>query len=124
MGNRLFGVDIAAILKQSLASGLLPVKLIKEIPGARGADLTDGQVLTPRSYNCRGFTEEYKLREIDGTNVQRGDKKVLILGDTLPSGIVPQLNDRIECERIIYTISGVPSRDPAAATYVCQVRGG
>lgn len=124
MGNPLFGVDIAKILSQSLGKGLLAVKLIKETPGARGADLTAGQALQAKSYNCRGFTEEYKLSELEGTGVQRGDKKILILGDTLPKGIVPVKDDRIECEKIIYVIMGVPARDPAAATYVCQGRGG
>ncbi len=124
MGNKLFGVDIAALLKKNMATGLLPVKLIKETPGARdAANLTAGQPLVPKSYNCRGFTEEYKLSEVDGTTIQRGDKKILILGDTLPKGILPVANDRVECEKITYVIVGV-GRDPAAATYTCQVRGG
>lgn len=124
MGNKLFGVDIAAIIKKSMASGLLPVTLIKEIPGARGAVLSAGQPLAPKSYACRGFTDEYKLNQFDGNTILRGDKKILILGDTLPKGITPEGNDRVVCENITYVIQGVPERDPAAATYVCQVRGG
>jgi len=123
VGNRLFGVDISGIIKQSMAAGLLPLTLIKEIPGARGAALTDGQAISEKKYPCRGFIDEYKLSQIDGTTVQRGDKKILIIGDTLPAGVVPQANDRIIAEGATYVIPGVPERDPAIATYVCQARG-
>lgn len=123
MGQKLFGVNISGIIKQSMAAGLLPLTLIKQIAGARGADLTDGQAISQKKYPCRGFIDEYKLNQIDGTTVQRGDKKILIIGDTLPAGIIPEANDRIIAEGITHVIPGVPERDPAAATYICQARG-
>lgn len=124
MGNPLFGINISGIIKQAMAKGLLPLVLVKEIPGARdAADLTDGQALAEKRYPCRGFIDSYALRQIDGTTVQRGDKKILIIGDTLPAGVIPEPNDRIVAEGITHVIQGTPERDPAIATYVCQGRG-
>lgn len=124
MGNRILSTDIAGLLKKHLGPLLLPVVLIKQVAGARDdTELTAGQAISPRRYPCRGITESYELRQIDGTTVQTGDKKILILGDTLPRGVIPEANDRVICERIEYVIQGVPERDPDAATYVCQGRG-
>lgn len=123
MGTKLFGVDIAGIIKQSMAKGLPSLTLIKEVAGARGTNMTDGQALAQRRYSCRGFIDDYQLSQIDGTNVQKGDKKILIIGDTLPKNVVPESNDRIVAEHTEYVIKGVPARDPAAATYICQSRG-
>lgn len=123
MGNPLFGVNISGIIKQAMAKGLLPLVLVKEVAGPRGTIMTEGQVISPRRYPCRGFIDSYKTYQITGTSVQAGDKKILIIGDTLPTGVVPEMNDRIIAEGTEHVIASLPERDPAAATYVCQARG-
>lgn len=121
--SKLFGVDIAGILKSAMASGLLPVKLTRLQNGARTAgDLTAGPAVSRKTYNCRGVATEYALSQFDGDLVQKGDRKVLILGATLPANVVPQTGDLVAIEGVESQVVDV-RRDPATATYECQVRG-
>lgn len=122
--TKLFGVDIAKEIAKGMGAGLLPVTLIKVVPGSRdNTSMTAGNSPSTRRYPCRGILEDYKASEFDGTEVVRGDQKVLILGGTLPLGIVPEPNDKITIEGRTRTVASIPSRDPAGATYLCQVRG-
>lgn len=124
MGSKLFGVDIAKIIAKQMGPGLLPLKLRRRTQGTR--DETDPTAAIPmatKDFGCRGIISDFTSKEIDGTTVQRGDKKVLILGDTLPRGIVPQSNDYVVAENVIGVITGILKRDPAAATYTLVVRG-
>jgi len=119
----LFGIDIAGIVAGAMADGLLPVTLTKVIPGQRDpADLSSGTKNSTRKYPCRGFIQDYQTRQIDGDIIKMGDRQVLILGATLPSGVVPEPDDLATCEGRTYTLKYV-RRDPAAATYTCQGRG-
>jgi hypothetical protein len=119
----LFGIDIAGTVAGAMADGLLPVTLLKVSAGQRDpADLTSGPKNSIKKHNCRGFIQDYTTRQIDGDIVKMGDRKVLILGATLPSGVVPEPDDQATCEGRTYTIKYV-NRDPAAATYECQGRG-
>jgi len=124
MGIKLFGIDIAKIIKDEMANGLPEMILIKDTVGARTpGSLSAGQSKTPVNHTCNGFTETYKEDEIDGTTIKKGDHKIMIIGDTLDSGIVPAPGDRITTESQTFTIQekGV-ERDPAAATYLCHSR--
>lgn len=122
--TKLFGVDIAKEIAKGMGSGLLPVQLIKILPGTRSTtEPTEGLHPSRKTYNCRGFIQDYKDSQFDGTTILRGDRQVLILGGTLPLNIVPQTGDEVKCEGKIFSIAGVPARDPAAATYICQARG-
>lgn len=118
------GIDIQTIIADNLGPDLLPTQLIKRTPGERTSTaLASGTNPQESTFSCRGFIEEYKNSQIDGTQVRKGDRKVLILGGTLPTGIVPESNDRIviEGETLVIVRDGV-TRDPAEATYVCQSR--
>lgn len=123
---KILGVDIAGIAAKALGSKLLPVTLTVVTPGTRNtADLTAGTGPTTVDYACRGLIEDYKAGAVDGTQIQFGDRKVLILGKTINAGnTAPKPGDRVTIEGRTYTIvpKGV-GRDPAAATYSCQVRG-
>jgi len=119
-----FGIDLAAQLASGLGPSLLPATLTRVTPGIRtpGA-LTGGTNPTTASYPCRGFTDDYQAAEIDGELVHVGDRKVLLLGKTIGGGaVVPQPNDRVTIEGATFTLIRV-TRDPAAATFVCQARG-
>lgn len=127
MGSPIFrnlGIDVSGLIAQHLGPALLPVTLRKVKVGARtpGA-LTAGTNPTVTIARGRGMVEDYKNSQIDGELVRRGDRRVLILGDTLTPRVIPEAGDEvdIEGERLRIVADGVTS-DPAKATYTCQTR--
>lgn len=121
---KLFGVDIAKEINDAMGSGLLATTLIKVTAGVRTTgSLTGGTNPKKTKKPCRGVIEDYSDGQMQGSLVQVGDRIVLILGDSLPSGIVPQTGDQVTIEGSTFDIIRV-ARDPAAASYTCQVRGG
>lgn len=121
----LFGADIAGAIAQAMGSDMLPVTLTRTAAGTRDPDaLTGGPTVgeTSATYTCRGFMEDFTSREIDGTNVRVGDRKVIILGGTLTTAIDPQPGDVLAIEGGNWKISGAVKRDPAGATFTCPVR--
>jgi hypothetical protein len=118
---KLFGVDIAKELSKGMASGLLPCKLIKVTSTTPDEDTPTEGGLKEQPYSCRGFLDDYRDGREPETVFQIGDRKVLILGATLPKNIVPAVNDKVEIEKKRFTIRLV-KRDPAAATYECLGR--
>lgn len=119
----LFGVDIAGVIAQAMGPGLLAATLIKVFPGTRtSGNLAGGTNASTLSYPARGFTESYRASQIDGDLVRRGDRKVVLLGATIPGRVVPEAGDRLTIEGRTFSVVRV-ERDPAAATYTLQVRG-
>jgi hypothetical protein len=121
----LFGLDIAGIVADAIdqAGGLLDVTLTKKTPGTRDPnDLTAGTHPTSTPYACEGVVSDYAARLIDSTLVATGDRRVVILGATLPPDIVPAPGDQVTIESLTYDVVRV-TRDPAAASYELQVRG-
>lgn len=123
MGNKLFGADIAGQLAKALGPLLLPCKLIKVTPGTRttGA-LTAGTNPTKKTFSCRGMVESFATNLVDDTRILAGDRKIMILGDTLAKGIVPEPSDEVEIEGRIWIVINLIERDPDAATYVLHAR--
>jgi len=126
MGNPLFGVDISGLIKQYVAPGVLAATLVRVIPGTRTpGSLSAGTNPTTTSYPCRGFIDSQRVRFADGTLVKNGRKIVVLIGDTIDngSGVAPAPGDRIIIEGTTYVIpeGGTIDRDPAAATYTCEV---
>lgn len=122
MGQNLFGANISGQLAAAMGALLNPVTLIKVKPGTRNpANPSAGTNPTRRSFPCRGMVDSYRTSQMDGTIIKVGDRKVLVLGDTLPAGIVPEPNDEVRAESATYKVVAV-ERDPDAATYTIQVR--
>jgi hypothetical protein len=120
---RLFGVDIAAEINRGLGPGLLDATLTVVTGAARTAgSLTGGTNPTTTSHTAKGFLDDYKDFQIDGTIVQRGDRMVVLLGASIDPAAVPTAGDRVTIEGESFNIVNV-ERDPAAATYTMQVRG-
>lgn len=120
----IFGEDIAGKLYQGLRDKVFDIILTKIEPGTRTpGSLTGGTNPTETDHTVKGFVDEYQDKHIDGTLIKRGDRKVIILGGSLPSGTVPEPSDQLTAEGETRTIveNGV-KRDPAGATYICQVR--
>lgn len=117
---KLFGIDIAATVARAMGGGLLPVTLTKVSPGSRtSGQLAAGTNPTEAQHSCRGMKDTLRSIRADSI-VEDATAVVLILGGTLPAGVVPTVNDKVLVEGNIHTILKV-DRDPAAATYTCQV---
>lgn len=120
---KLFGIDIAKTIASAMGSGLLPAQLIKVVAGNRtvGA-LTGGTNPGSKTYSCRGFVDEFALKQFDKTSVQQGDKAVLLLGATLPVNTEPEAGDKIKILGFTVNIVNIMA-DPAKATWTCHCRG-
>jgi len=123
VGNKLFGVNIGKIIKDAVGPGVLAATLIKKTPGTRNpADPTAGTNPTSTSYACRGFIDTQAVKNLDGTLVEDGTKKIVLIGDTISGGsVAPDTGDLITIENTTYSIDRI-DRDPAAATYTCIAR--
>ena len=122
MGTKLFGIDVAAIVKGAMAQGLLSVRLLRETVGPLDeADPTAEPVVSYRSFPCRGVEIDSTDDRAVGTQVRQGSRLVLIIGDTLPRGVIPVPGDRIQIlgETLEIVGDGVVT-DPARATYTCS----
>jgi hypothetical protein len=130
VSNGLFasdGVDVAQLIADNLGPRVLPCVLYKAgAPGVRDpANPTKAPVpAAPSEHKCRGFIEDFSSYEIDGTLIKAGDKKVTLLTNTIQGKVVPDDGDRdtVLVEGTRHSIHRILSRDPAAATYLLQVR--
>lgn len=124
MGNELFGVDIAGIVADNMAGQLLPVTVTRQTPGARDPNnLTGGVPQTPATVTgIDGFWEDFTRDPGPGVEVQLGDRKAVLIGDTIPAGGHPLRGDAITIEGMTLYVVKLMSRDPAAAVYVYQCR--
>lgn len=120
---KLFGVDIEKLINDNLGDQLTPVTLTKVAAGSRTpGSLTGGVNPTISTVSTSGIIDDYSEYQVDGTIVVRGDRRLLLIGKPLTdAGVVPAPNDRATIEGTEYNIVNV-QRDPAAATYTCQVR--
>ena len=129
MGNKLFGIDIAAVVNSSIksAGGVRPLVLTKTTPGTRtSADLTGGTNPTTTDYKGSGFVEDIGVQfgsgstRQEGTIVQVKRRIVSILGDSLPAGIKPEPNDTVTLDGSPYTLGSLGT-DPGVALRSCEV---
>lgn len=116
----LFGVDIAGIINQEMGSLLLPLTVTRITDGVRtpGAIVT-GPTQATSVHAGRGIISDYETKFRANDLIKEGDREVMILGASID--IVPAPGDRVTIEGGTYDIVSV-SRDPAAATYLCQSR--
>lgn len=128
MGQKLFGIDIAGLVHRNMSAGLVPLTLTRTSAGTRSAtDPTAGTNPRTSSSVGRGFVEEYRDSQVDGEMVERGDRKIIIIGDSLKPAAVPSPGDSIAMkiagtDATVEIVQGGVRSDPANATYTCQVR--
>jgi len=125
MGNKLFGVDIAGIVHEHVSPGVLPAVLrtySSESPS--GGTLLSAPEKTSSNNDCRGFVEmfEQDIDEVNGEKIQEDDRKIVLIGDSLPDDIIPKKNDEIDIEGLTFKVLSIADRDPAAATYTIHAR--
>lgn len=125
MGTELFkgfGVDIAAEIAANLGPGIPQATLLSRTVGtAVSTDLNAGASITESKHTCKAFLDNYDSRRYKNTQIAQGTRVIVILGDTLPKGVVPKTEDRIIAEGTTFVLAGSIVRDPAGATYVCEV---
>lgn len=119
---KLFGVDFEAVMAKELGPRLIPAILIKYAYVVRvdGA-LTAGRPRTGTSHNGRGVIQDYTDEQKKNTLILKEDRLALLLSGTFTSGVKPEAGDEITIEEKTYSVVAV-ARDPAGATYLCQVR--
>lgn len=127
MGNELFGLDIAGIVADAMGDKLLPVTITRRPAGARQpGNLTGGpQFGAPQLFTCAGFWEDFTRTPPPNVELQLGDRKAVLLGDTVPAEALPfVVNDEITIEGPTLYFVQILSRDPAAAVYtlLCRAR--
>jgi len=124
MGNKLFGIDIAKIIDKNISKGVLPAVLTRLSDQEKAADapLLAPPTKTPKEYGCRGFTDDFKIEQIDGIQIQEDDRKIVLIGDSIEGGIIPAKGDTIFIESTLFQVLSILERDPAAATYTIHVR--
>lgn len=119
-----FGVDIAKEVNDALGPGIPEITLIVRVVGTvDSTDLADGAPITETPHTCKGFFDSYDSRRFGSTAIQQGTRVIVILGDSLPTGVVPKTEDRVTAEGSTYHLTGPVVRDPAGATYVIEARG-
>jgi hypothetical protein len=116
----IFRANIAGKINQAMGKLLFDVTLTRKTKAERPENLTQGVHYTEKNYTGKGFVDDYKDSEIDGTNIKQGDRKVVILGASIT--VVPTVGDTVTVEGETRTITGPVKRDPAGATYECQSR--
>jgi hypothetical protein len=118
---KLFGVDFAKTLGSAMASQVEAATLYVITWGDRDpANPGTGLDRQETAITCRGVQLNYSEEQIDGTIVQKDDRMVMLFASTLGSA-VPKFGHDVAIEGTRYHVVRV-RRDPAAATYTCQVR--
>lgn len=123
----LFGTDIASLMADSFAGQLVPATLTRTV--ITGYDpITDEQTTETQTFTTEGVVTAYSDEMIANGVVQTNDREILLLAVPLGTEPTPGSEDaqpdKITIEGITYTVVGVPSRDPATATYTVQGRIG
>jgi len=124
MGTKLFGVDIAAQINRGMGSGLPEITLRRETLGERDAsNPTAGPAKATQTVRGRGCVDSYSDRERAGTDMQEGDRRISILGDSLSPATTPEPGDVISIlGESVRIVDGGVTTDPARALFVCRSR--
>ncbi len=118
----IFGADIAGAILDGLG-GLVFDQTLTKTTSIKDPDNSTRQIKSTVPYPCKGFLDDYSKENNRNGATRVTDVKAVILGASLPAGVVPAPGDTITAEGRILTIveEGVV-RDPAGATYECQAR--
>jgi hypothetical protein len=110
---------VKAAVHGGLKAILLPMTLVlRQTTAAENA--WEAPTVTEDEHSVRGMISDYEDSEIDGTIVQKGDRKALILAGSYV-GEEPLPGDSLTYGSDSYHVLDVKS-DPAGATYVLQLR--
>ena len=83
-------------------------------------DRLAGRAKTETAHTGYGLVETTE-RRIGGTIVPLDTAIVSIYGASLPAGVIPEVNDKVEIQGETYCIAQVGT-DPAKAMYICNTQ--
>ena len=113
--------DRADVLAAFKEDGML---MTLAVPGASTFDHILGaySAATAVQYTGYGLVKEYKAQEIDGTVIQRGDQKVLVVFED--ASIVPATTHNLSTVGNLYAVQNVGALAPAGVVifFTLQVR--
>ena len=124
----IFNANIAQQINAALGSRVFPTVLTK-VTTARDPSNPTLTVETRTTHTCRGFTSDRRELNLPETKTKGRVNFIIILGASLPDGVAPEPEDEVQVSdgsidsstTFIIATGGV-SRDPAGATYTCEVR--
>lgn len=118
----LFGIDAGQLFLDTLGDLIRDAILTVSTPGTRtGGSLTHGTQPITDDKTCKGYIEDYTDNQIDSTLVAKGDRKVVLLVNSIQDGVTPDTGDSITIEDITFEIIDV-EKDTLKAIYICQGR--
>ena len=121
-GNNLFNARIAEKINAALGSLLLEGTLRKITYSAfNPADPTASPTQTVVTHTFKGIFDLYDQRRFGDTAIKTGERIVLLLGESLPHGVLPEVDDEIVLEGDTVKIVGPIVRDPDKASYACKI---
>lgn len=125
-------VNIGKLVRKALKPlaktvGLQSATLVRVTPGARGSTASAGTNPTTANYPCDALIELLTINDAPATLIQENDRKIGILGDSLPSGIIPSSNDRVTMTDLdgsvkTFRLFAVISGDGVRAIFEFQAR--
>jgi hypothetical protein len=98
--------------------------LTKVTQGTRTVgQLTGGTNPTSVSYSCKGFVDQQAFSDRpDAPLVNYRARVAVLIGLSIENGtVIPAQGDQLTIEGATYNIASV-ARDPAKATYTCELR--
>lgn len=128
MSNDLFGIDIAGIIGDNISDDdVMPATLKRRVEGeSNEEDLTAPPSDTFPEFPCRGYTESISINDRTTSNVLEDDRKISIIGASLPTGVVPTQGDILVIQDdgvdVVFQVLGLINRDPAGAIYSIHAR--
>jgi len=123
-----FGIpDFPKLIQDALGgtNAVLPAILHSRVEGARSGGITAGRDIVSTDYPCRGFLDSQRIADAAGTVTENGVLVIVLLGNSINGGTTaPRPGDRVTIEGQLFHISDDTevNRDPASATYACEVR--
>lgn len=118
----LFGIDAGQVFLDTLGDLVQDAVLVVNTPGTRTpGSLTQGTQPTTADKTCKGYIEDYDNSQIDNTLVAKGDRKVVLLVNSIQDDAVPDTGDSITIEGITFEVIDV-ERDTLQAIYICHGR--
>lgn len=99
-----------------------PATLTVITPGTRApGQATAGTNPTTTLYKARGLVIAWHKQRLGGTDVEVGDRVVLLLGALIEGGAVPKVHDLVTIEGVTSRVVDI-ERDPAGAGYTLLTR--
>jgi hypothetical protein len=112
----IFGVDIAGIVSGALSGNLLTATLTRT--ETEYDPIQDEQIEVVETYATDGIVSSYSDEMIANGKATEKERKILLVAQQL--GTEPRIGDEITIESKTYLVTGVPSRDPAKATWTIR----